>query len=237
MGLLDRFDRIIIINLPNRTDRRQEMRDDLERIGCDPDDPKIAWFPGIDPRTSAGFNTAGARGCFLSHVAALNLARNAGYGRALILEDDCQFAPDFLDREEEVAGWLDSTRWGLAYLGHDRPLPGPPGLQTWPPGQELLLAHCYAVTGEILPRLCPYLEAMPLRPPGSRDGGPMYPDGALNWFRRAHPDVTTVLVAPSMAHQRSSRSDLSPSWFDRLPVLSAAANRLRTIRRSLVRAN
>ena len=100
-----------------------------------------------------------------------------------------------------------------------------------------MLAHCYAVTAEVLPRLCPYLEAMILRPSGSPDGGPMHFDGALGWFRRNHPDVPTVLVSPSLAHQRSSRSDLTPSWFDRLPVVSALASHARRIRRLFVPAS
>jgi hypothetical protein len=197
----------------------------------------VIWFPAIDPRTPAGFGRPGTRGCFLSHLAVLNLARNAGYRRVLVLEDDCELVPDFLDRQEEAAGWLASTPWGIAYLGHDLTLPGPPGLRSRAPDEGVMLAHCYAITGEVLPRLCPYLEAMTLRPAGSPDGGPMHFDGGLCWFRRAHTDVATMLIAPSLAYQRPSCSDLSPRWFDRLPLLSALVSRSRMIRRSLVRAS
>ena len=133
MGLFDLFDRVVIINLASRVDRRREMQRTLSRAGCDPDGPRVSWFPAIDPRTAVGFERPGTRGCFLSHLAALNLARNAGHRRVLILEDDCDFAPDFRDRQEEVAGWLASTPWGIAYLGHSRPIPGPPGLKPWRP--------------------------------------------------------------------------------------------------------
>lgn len=233
MKLLEMFDRIMILNVPTRNDRRREMRKTLARIGVPPDDPRVAWPPGIDPRSDAGFGSPGVRGCFLSHLTALNMARNAGWRRVLILEDDCEFAPDFLDRQRAAADWLEATPWGIAYLGHPETHLGAPGLHLRDPREGLLLAHCYAVTGDVLPRLCPYLEAMTLRPPGSPEGGPMAFDGALGWFRRDHPDVPTVLVEPSLAYQRSSRSSLTPRWFDRLPILAEAASAARVIRRSI----
>ncbi len=54
-----------------------------------------------------------------------------------------------------------------------------------------------------------YLEAMLQRPKGSPDGGPMHVDGAYSWFRRAHPEVAAYVCTPSVAQQRSSRSDIS----------------------------
>jgi glycosyl transferase, family 25 len=234
VGLLDLFDRILILNLPNRSDRRQELRSMFRRVGWDPEDPKLTWFPAIDPRTAAGFSTPGARGCFLSHIAVLNVARGAGYDRVLVLEDDCEFAPDFLDRQAEVAGWLGSTPWGIAYLGHVESIDGPPRLAHLAPDAKVMLTHCYAASGDVISRLPRYLEAITLRPPGSPEGGPMSIDGGFSWFRRHNPDVETVLAVPSLAYQRPSRSDLSPQWFDRVPVLSAVASKARVLRRSIV---
>ncbi len=233
MGLIDLFDRIFIINLPSRSDRRREMREMLSRVGLDPDASKVTWYPAIDPRTAGGFQSPGARGCFLSHLAALNLARNAGNRRVLVLEDDCEFAPDFSDRQAAIAGWLELTAWGMAYLGHIESISGPTGSARWDPEVGILMAHCYAVNGDVLSRLTRYLEVMMLRPGGSPDGGPMALDGAYSWFRRQNPDVETVLAVPSLAYQRSSRSDLSPNWFDRVPVLSTFATTARILRRSI----
>jgi glycosyl transferase, family 25 len=235
MDLLDLFDRVFILNLPSRPDRRQEMVEMLRGAGWDPEGPKLTWFPAVDPRSAAGFSSPGSRGCFVSHIAALNAARNMGASRVLVLEDDCDFAPDFPERQEQVAGWLESAPWGLAYLGHVESVSPPPGLTRWDPGTQIKLTHCYAAAGEALPRLIRYLEAMTLRPAGSREGGPMSPDGGLSWFRRANPDVVTVLVNPSLAHQRPSRSDLTPRWFDRVPGLSSVAAQARVIRRSILR--
>src|SRR6187455_1810074 len=104
MSLPDLFDSITIINAAHRTDRLKEMRGTLRRVGWDPDGPKVIWFPAIDPETAAGFRTPGSRGCFLSHIAVLNIACNAGHQRVLVLEDDCDFSPDFPDRQAAVAG-------------------------------------------------------------------------------------------------------------------------------------
>lgn len=231
MELADLFDLIIVINAPHRTDRRKEMRDTLRRIGWDPDQPKIVWFPAIDPRSASGFTTPGARGCFLSHLAVSNLAIHRNCRQLLILEDDCEFSNDFAQRQQQVAGWLSSAPRGIAYLGHREPDNGSPGLRDLAPERNILLTHCYAVSGEVLPRLAAYLEAIMLRPPGSPEGGPMSVDGAISWFRRANPDVQTKMVVPSLADQRSSRSDLMPNWYDRIPLLRTPIGWARSMRR------
>jgi glycosyl transferase family 25 len=231
MVLADLFDSITIINAAHRTDRREEMCRALHRVGWDPDGPKVTWFPAIDPKTAVGFPSPGSRGCFLSHIAVLNIARGAGYQRMLVLEDDCEFTPDFSDRQSEMAGLLESTPWAIAYLGHVESVSGPPGLVQWSSDVSVRLTHCYAIAGNVLPRLSAYLEAMTLRARGSREGGPMSPDGAFSWFRRHNPDVLTVLAAPTLAYQRSSRSDLTPRWFDRVPVLRDAVGTARAWRR------
>ena len=102
MGLVDLCDSITIISAPHRRDRRRQMRSTLRRVGWDPDGPKMTWFTAIDPREAAGFPCAGSRGCFLSHIAVLNIARNAGHERVLVLEDDCEFVGENPRRYEAV---------------------------------------------------------------------------------------------------------------------------------------
>jgi len=224
------FDRIIVLNLATRPDRRAEMARELKSVGWLEDD--IIWYPAIDPREALGFRNAGYRGCYLSHLAALNLARNAGCRAVLMLEDDATFRPDFLSAVKA----LDEADWGIAYLGHvEQTPPGPSPFVEWPPSASVLLTHCYVVRGELLSSLCAYLESMLLRPAGSPDGGPMSPDGALSWFRNAHPEIRTLLASPSVAGQRSSRSDLSTRLWDRVPGLGYAAEVYRARKRRRVR--
>jgi glycosyl transferase family 25 len=227
MELTEFFDLTIIINAPHRTDRRIEMREALRRVDWDSDSSKVIWFDAIDPRSAVHFPNPGVRGCFLSHVAALNIAEHRGCRRALILEDDCEFTTDFKERQSQVAALLESNPWGIAYLGHAERVDGPSRLEQLPAHRNMVLAHCYAVTASVLPRLAGYLEDMAQRPGGVPEGGPMPLDGGISWFRRANPDVTTVMLSPSLANQRRSRSDLCPIWFDRFPGLSKVVRQAR----------
>ncbi|MEX1060616.1 MAG: glycosyltransferase family 25 protein, partial [Methyloceanibacter sp.] len=64
---------ISIINLEHRTDRRIAMQKQLSRIGW-----QAEFFAAIRPDIAADFPSIGARGCFLSHLAVLKNARDAG---------------------------------------------------------------------------------------------------------------------------------------------------------------
>ena len=148
-----------------------------------------------------------------------------------MLEDDCTFGPNFTTVADVAIA--DNT-WGMCYLGHVEIVETREALLIeWAPSSSVPLAHCYAVRAPVLPLLCRYLEAMILRQPGSPDGGPMSPDGALGWFRRSHPEIRTLLASPSVAGQRSSRSDLSPHPIDRIPFIRDAAAVLRGWRRQI----
>jgi hypothetical protein len=206
----------IVINLPSRPDRRRDTAAELYGIGWPGD--QIIWYPGIDPKSPAGFVNAGYRGCFLSHLGALNLTKNMELDEVLILEDDCEFAPAF---PAVVRSAMTDDWWDICYFGHGEPPAEGGPLLEWEPDRAVRFAHCYAVRGRVLSMLCTYLEAMLLRPEGHPRT--MSPDGALNWFRREHPDVVTLLAMPTSAVRRSSASDLSPSWLDRVPGLRVAA--------------
>jgi len=52
-------------------------------------------------------------------------------------------------------------------------------------------------------------------------------DGALVWFRRAHRELRTRFA--KIAFQRSSRSDVTPSTFDRYPILRELAGVARAV--------
>ena len=229
MRLHDLFDALIVLNLPTRPGRRRDTQAELDRIGWPAD--RVIWYPAVDPRSSAGFESGSQRGCAVSHALVMNLARNAGFRRVLICEDDVQFVADWNARESAIAEQLDRASWGIAYLGHIEPVEPDRGLVHWPSDRIVLLTHCYALDAAVLPRLCRYLDLQFLRHSDSREGGPMSPDASLSWFRRENPDVITIMASPSLATQRASRSDLSPKWFDRVPLLRSAVEQARGWRR------
>ncbi len=233
------FDRIYVLNLPERTDRRAEMAGELARIGTGFDDPRITLFPAIRPADKAGFPDIGAHGCFLGHLAILRDARDAGHGRILILEDDCDFPAGIAALLPPALDMLDTLGLDIFYGGYG--LPDGPG-NADPQASPLLLidrstpvrtTHFVGFGRDAIEALIPYLEAMLVRPAGSPDGGPMHVDGAYNWFRASRPDLATWLARPQLGHQRPSRSDISPpGLLDRLPgplrrVARAVRRRLR----------
>ena len=213
--LLQSFDRIAIINLPERTDRRRAVTRELRGLGVAVDGERVRFVDAIRPDGPGDFPSTGARGCFLSHLMTLRQAQADGVQRLLVLEDDVMFSPA-LGRAAHLAPALQQGDWHLAYPGHMQP--ARPGPLRWARSDEpLVCTHCYAVQAAALPVLVAYLEACLRRPVGHPDGGPMHVDGALTQLRRQRPDLVTLLASQSLAGQRSSRSDIiGPSWLDRV---------------------
>ncbi|WZO99076.1 glycosyltransferase family 25 protein [Isosphaeraceae bacterium EP7] len=236
MDIIDYFDHTYIVSLLSRTDRRRDVTLELKKHGMPLQPGKVEFFDACRPDSPAGFENIGYRGCFMSHLEILRKARDGGFSRVLILEDDVKLTPQFDEYRDEVVRQLTSTDWDIVYLGHPASLPAGPGLQFVRHDKPLLLTHCYAVNGKALDRLVVFLEALLTRPPGDPEGGPMSYDGALSTFRRRNPDVVTLLANPNLATQRPSRTDIHDNrWFDRVPgvqQMATLARRLLDARKS-----
>jgi len=232
---------LVVINLPDRIDRKAEFGQQLRRIGLSFDDPGLRVFAAIRPTEAAGFPTPGTRGCFLSHLAVLEQAMTAGEASVIICEDDCDFAPDINARLPGVMKVLDGTGWDIFYGGYtsDRvgEVVGPQAnIFCLPPGHAILCSHFYVVRGRAIADLVAYLHAILGRPAYHPEGGPMDYDGALNRFRADRPDIVTLAILPTLAVQRSSRTDIHAlRWFDRLPVVRGMVSMLRKVQRKVRR--
>lgn len=73
--------KIVYINLDNRTDRMKQMKFELISFPSE----KVQRFSAIK-------HHQGAVGCTLSHIAVLEMAIKEGWGNVLILEDDIQWS-------------------------------------------------------------------------------------------------------------------------------------------------
>jgi hypothetical protein len=223
------FDRIRIVNLAHRTDRRREMEEQLALVGLR-DDPRVEFFPALSFDDPAPFRRAGSRGNFESRVILFREAASANES-LLVLEDDCDFVlPDILTYELP-------ERWDVFYGGYtlsngDDPSTGE--IQ----GSHFMGFSRWAVEAAaqyLSDYLKPDFEVDPIaaRVPGFDPAVRPPIDGAFVWFRRAHPDLATVFAR--LGVQRSSRTDVGDQkWFDRVPVLRDAAGQLRRVRRKLV---
>lgn len=238
--MLDQFDRVHVINIVDRTDRRREMTAQLRRIGA-ADDPRTIFFAAQRPADPGPFPSLGARGCYESHLAVVRQALTDGVERLLILEDDFDWAPDIDRRGSPLMAALAAARWDMFYgasildAGHDRLIGSDGhGLADLAPDIAVQTASCVGIGRAALLKLEPFLAAILGRPAGSADYGPMHVDGAYSIFRRQHPDLRTLAARPAIGAQRASRSDIAPNTFllDRFAFTRPLANRLR---RSLAR--
>lgn len=105
------FDKIFIINLKHRTDRKEKILNELQKqkitnyeffdgIVLRIEDVN-SWNPNycdhISPRDVKNYNKykIGCLGCLKSHLEIMKLSLSRGYKNVLILEDDCVFEKDF----------------------------------------------------------------------------------------------------------------------------------------------
>ena len=76
-----------------------------------------------------------------------------------------------------------------------------------------------------------YMRESEAGPPGDADHGPTSADGIYNRVRLRNTDVRVLLAAPTLAFQRSSRTDLQPvSFYDRNPLLAPAMRIARRVK-------
>ena len=235
-ALLDAFGRIVILNLPERTDRRRGIEAELHKVGLSLSHPAVILFPATRPESAGGFPSIGAHGAFLSHCAVMERMQAEGWARMLVLEDDMGFAPGAVVRLPGLARALAGRDWGVIY-GHPgdmpqrTPAPDADGLIDLPADLGLIQLHFLGLTQAAVAVILPELRRMQARPEGSPEGGPMHVDGALNFLRARHPELTALGVSPAIATQRASRSDIAPArWYDRLPVLRSLTGALRGLR-------
>ena len=232
MGILEYFDRMAIIHLPDREDRFRALRAELSRIGIDINDPKVTIPDPPMPKTSHGFLSRGVFGSYCSHLEILEAAYRDGLETVWVLEDDAIFSRRFNARQTAVAQYLRENTWDMFFPGHTvwQKLPDSPTDLLRFSG-PFFWAHAYAVHRRIMPRLIDYLHQNIEREQGHPEGGKMYIDAAYFLFRQLNPDVTCVVSSPCFSVQKGSRSSLaSRRWFEKFALASAAVDLAREIR-------
>jgi hypothetical protein len=234
--LPDYFGAAFVINLNERFDRRRDFEEETGPIWG-----AILIYPAAKFSDPAGFETAGWRGCFHSHLGCLRYAHAKGLDSILIMEDDLTLCSSLPRLTPAIIEKLKLMDWDLLYFGHERTgdIPRANGntssVTFIEANGELLCAHFYAVRGRIISRLIEHFERNERTIPPDDRYGPMLPDGALNTFRRYNPDIKTYLAVPKLGWQRPSRSDLTARYFDRFRVLRPIIDRARRAKHRLIR--
>lgn len=84
-------DKIIVIGLARRTDRRERFDAEMKKLGI----KSHVWFDGYDRPSLGGNPPSGNAGCTASHRGVLELIAFNKWERALVFEDDTIIRPDF----------------------------------------------------------------------------------------------------------------------------------------------
>lgn len=235
------FDKTYIINLPERIDRKHEIQAELKSIGSDLITGKVELFPAIKPHDYGDFPSQGVLGCFLSHLQVLKLAREENLKNVLIIEDDLAISRRIRRISSILPDFLNDRDWDIIFLGFlpycgldfsdyyskasvksydsnkiysiemtDKPVRG---------------THFYVVRQSMYTPLIVYLENLLnerfqasslVSLPVLGDLDAAYLDTAYFLFKRKAPDTNISIICPPLGWQRSSRSDVHPSRFDRL---------------------
>jgi len=90
------IDKIIYINLNKRTDRREQIEEELNSFGLEYERFEAIETPGF-----------GIVGCGYSHLNVLKLAKQQGYKNVLILEDDFKFLISKEQFEQELSNFFE----------------------------------------------------------------------------------------------------------------------------------
>lgn len=236
INLHTNFERVYIINLLARGDRRAEMCAQLLRIGLSEQTDSIRFFEAARPDHAGEYPSVGARGCFLSHMGILQKARDDRLQSVLILEDDLNFVDNFLERYALIADEISDSPFGVFYGGGSFELDAfgnrQPGLIHIDPNSPVGLTHFIGFRGaDCISAVVDYLQAMNSRKAGDINGGPMHVDGAYSWFRREHPQFHTTAAHPELGYQRASRTDIHQlRWFDTFVGFRSLASVVRRFR-------
>jgi hypothetical protein len=217
-----------VINLESRSDRRRLIERQLRSVGW-----RASFSQSQKPSDAAGFPSAGARGCFVSHLAMLTKGLEHAGSHVLIMEDDLKFSACFSDRWQRCIEALKVQDWDMLYAGHYQS-DLQEGLNLLPPTVPISCTHFMLFNERIISTLIDNLQAMLRRPPGDPLGGPMHVDGAYSLIRARNPEIRTFAYAPSLGSQRPSRSDIAPNFIlDRLSLLNPSMLIYRRIKEAL----
>lgn len=150
----DYFDRIFVINLASRTDRRAHAEAELAKLGI----TKAEWFDAYNRPIDHNGKPNGNMGCTASHRAVLEIIAYNKVPRALVLEDDfevCVNSP--LDWFNGMIKEVPET-WEMLYLGGHY---GEPPLSRVSQHVirigRMLTTSSYGITWQMARKMAPYI--------------------------------------------------------------------------------
>ncbi len=106
------FDAVFLINLDERQDRLNESIQEFKKYELQ---LNIFRFPAI--KYNIRHPMVGRAGCFASHRAVIQHAKNNNFKNILVFEDDFMFLENPLETLSKCVDFLSKNHWDLFYLG------------------------------------------------------------------------------------------------------------------------
>jgi FkbM family methyltransferase len=111
----------MFINLDHREDRRQHIKEQLERVGIKADRVRGVYFHEVEDSKNPKYkrmvdSCKNQLGCYTAHINCLERAYKVG-SSALIFEDDAYLCEDFLERMDYIQNFLNNNEWDVVWFG------------------------------------------------------------------------------------------------------------------------
>lgn len=184
------FDKIYCVNLDHRNDRWNRCEKVFEHYGLE-----VERFSAVkgNPSKIKTKIKKGAVGCLLSHLNILKDAKEKGYARILIFEDDIELVPNFNERFSKTYPNVPKD-WQMLYLSanhRNKPQKIAPGV-----GKVIrsLTTHAYAVQDTFYDELIQLIK--PCQMPVDR------------YYTTIQKKKKVYAFIPFMGNQRSDFSDI-----------------------------
>jgi len=187
------IDKVVYINLEHRTDRREHMEQFTKTFG-----DKVIRFNAIKEETAW-------IACTKSHIAALQMALDAGWKNVLILEDDAEwndFASGYSKLEKIVENPFDAVVLG--------------GTDVWyyPANYRLVscqAASAYLVNAHYIPTVIENFEEALVSAISTGERSTYAIDV---YWKKLHAKDTWYIVKPALVYQAPNYSDLQGGFVD-----------------------
>ena len=201
---MEHVHRIVYINLDRRTDRRQQLEQELQRLEVPT--AKVERFAAIA-------HAEGLIGCGLSHLAVIRRAREQQWPNVLVLEDDFCAKADHAQLQAQLADLFRLPGFDVFMLAYNIPDQQEDAATAGiVPTQNAQTTSAYLVHSDIYDRLIEtwedglaLLQSEPWR----------HWDFALDqYWKRLQPESRWFRAVPRLGFQRASFSDCSQQFMD-----------------------
>jgi hypothetical protein len=119
--LISCFDRVYIVNLPERLDRKQETIAEFKRIGMDVPNERVRFIEATRPDEAGEFPSIGSLGNLISQTRVLRECMELGLDRVAICEDDIKFNTVSPEAMERIVEDIETKDWNMASLAYLEP--------------------------------------------------------------------------------------------------------------------